>query len=136
MLQSAYPDCQLPWQPCMGFFWVWEVASTSLQGTLYCGQKNSCQRAAAAGLFGLRPRTRRRHGSAVTRLDIWSDLKDFFKKNPNGVYPGHGEGTSTDGLGKAAARCWAAFLTLAHLLLIQDAFKSPPQVCETAHLLQ
>lgn len=30
-------------------------------------------------------------GSVVTRLDIYSDFKEFFKKNPGGVYPGPGE---------------------------------------------
>lgn len=33
----------------------------------------------------------RNYGSVVTRLDIWSDLKPFFKTNPGGVFPGHGE---------------------------------------------
>uniref|UniRef100_A0A383WDA4 Peptidase C1A papain C-terminal domain-containing protein n=1 Tax=Tetradesmus obliquus TaxID=3088 RepID=A0A383WDA4_TETOB len=36
----------------------------------------------------------RNWGSVVTRLDVHSDFKPFFAKNPSGVYPGHGPKTT------------------------------------------
>jgi hypothetical protein len=33
----------------------------------------------------------RAHGAVVTRLNIWSDFRSFFKANSKGVYPGPGK---------------------------------------------
>lgn len=30
-------------------------------------------------------------GSVVTRLDVYDDFKPFFKKTPDGIYPGQGK---------------------------------------------
>eukprot|EP00878_Enallax_costatus_P014857 GHUV01015552.1.p2 GENE.GHUV01015552.1~~GHUV01015552.1.p2 ORF type:complete len:244 (+),score=35.84 GHUV01015552.1:2153-2884(+) len=32
----------------------------------------------------------RNHGSAITRCEVWSDFRTFFKASPKGVYPGPG----------------------------------------------